>query len=145
MKLKLRGNANALTRSSQLAVTTLDAQRRDAMPRHETNEAPQQDQVLASLDTVRAELRQTPKQPEPATAEPPNDLQRDRAWANAMTNVAAEYSAELEQLPPHQRQTHLIRIGALTQAARALNRGTVPLKSRLLGSTSLHAGTSPHR
>jgi hypothetical protein len=55
-----------------------------------------------------------------------------------MTCVAAEYTAELPRLTPAQRQTHLARIGALSQISTMLGQGKAPpLKSRLLGSTTL--------
>jgi hypothetical protein len=55
-----------------------------------------------------------------------------------MTGVAAEYTAELPHLTRAQRQTHLARIAALSQISTMLGAGDAPpLKSRLLGSTTL--------
>ena len=66
------------------------------------------------------------------------DRHTDLAWASAMTGVAAEYTAELPHLTPAQRQTHLARIGALTEISTMLGAGEAPpLKSRLLASTTL--------
>jgi hypothetical protein len=156
MKLRLRGNATALNRSSQRATTTLDNQRREtpapafpqaeaARPIADPDEAPRQARVLAALQDAQAEVRRaqtalrtaTPASAE-ASAEPPDQRQRDLAWATAMTDVAAEYSADMDQHSPAQRRIDLMRIGALARTARALSRGDVPLRSRLLGGTSLH-------
>lgn len=135
MKLKLRGNANALGRSAQRATTTLDGQRRDATatapaptPEPQSDGVPD---VLASLEDARTEIWQAPIQGACT------DRQIDLSWANAMTDVAAEFTAGLANLPLAQRRTQLRRIGALAETARALSRGEVPLKSRLLGTTSL--------
>jgi hypothetical protein len=94
MKLKLRGNANALNRSAQ----------RETQP---------------------------PKPQNP----PQTDRDNDKSWAAAMTDVATEYTAELDALPPAERRIHQARIGALSEIATMLNAGKAPpLKSRLLGS-----------
>ena len=74
---------------------------------------------------------------------PATDRHIDLAWASAMTDVAAEYTAELPHLTPAQRQTHLARIGALSEISTMLGRGDAPpLKARLLGSTTLR-GRAP--
>ena len=70
-------------------------------------------------------------------SQPLNDRQRQLAWASAMTDVAAECAAELAHLPSGQRRIQSIRIGALTRTAHDLTRGQIPLKARLLGTTSL--------
>lgn len=161
MKLKLRGTANALNRASQHATATLDRQRRDITP-------PERDEteILASLEVAKTVVRQalaahppapiaTPNHPAATPANPirvpdaaetqrknihalTTDRHIDCAWASAMTGVAAEYAAELPHLTPAQRQTHLARIGALSQISTMLGAGEAPpLKSRLLGSTTL--------
>jgi hypothetical protein len=130
MKLKLRGNANALTRSSQRATATLDAQRRDK-PAAE----PDPTELLASLETAKTVVRQAQSAPLAAAS---TDREIDLSWASAMTDIATEFTAELAQLQPAQRRTHLARIGALSEIARTLGRGDAPpLKARLLGGTSL--------
>jgi hypothetical protein len=163
MKLKLLGNANTLNRAVKHATATLDRQRRDITPpeRDET-------EILAALEAAKTVVQQTlaahPPEPiatpdhppaTPTLANPiriPNaaetqrkkihahatDRHIDVAWASAMTDVAAEYTAELPHLSPAQRQTHLARIGALTEISTMLGQGEAPpLKSRLLGSTTL--------
>ncbi len=159
MKLKLRGNANALNRSSQQATATLDQQRRDtpAPTTEPTPPAPLEDtarivqQVQTTPDRKKSDpTNPGPTKPSPASLSPtkpdptkpgptspsPN-RQRQLSWASAMTDIATECTAELAILPPHQRQTQILRINALTKTAQTLSQGKVPLKSQLLGSTSL--------
>jgi hypothetical protein len=128
MKLKLRGNANALNRASQKAAAALEIQRRTPI------------ETPATLQTAKIVVQQGAQTATPTTATPtkPNN-QTDRAWATAMTEVAAEITAELPNLPPAQRRTHLAHIGALSETARLLSSGNAPpLKARLLASTSLN-------
>jgi hypothetical protein len=131
MKLKLRGNANALNRASQKAAAALEIQRRSP------TEAPATLQTAKIIVQRRLPI-ETPAAPTPTASTKP-DNQTDRAWASAMTDVAAEITAELPNLPPAQRRTHLAHIGALSETARLLGSGNAPpLKARLLGSTSLN-------
>jgi hypothetical protein len=46
----------------------------------------------------------------------------ERAWADAMTDVAAECARNVSKLPPHQRRAELIRINALHATARQIKR-----------------------
>jgi hypothetical protein len=145
MKLKLRGNANALSRSAQRATATLECQRRDAAypfqpippdpapsePEPASAPTGQSPQILASLAAARLELQQA--QAAPAS----NDRRIDLSWANAMADVATEFTTALPHLLPAERSNQLRRIGALAQTARALTRGEVPLRSRLLGSSAM--------
>jgi hypothetical protein len=127
MKLKLRGNANAMNRASQRATATLEGQRREA-PVQEADPVA----VIAALEEAKTEVAQA------GVGDGSADRGVDLAWAGAMTEVAAEYAAELAGLAPAQRRTHLARIGALSDIARALGRGEAPaLKVRLLGGTTL--------
>ena len=143
MTLKHRGNANALGRSSQRAADALARQRRDHPgPRPDAPPAdtppmdtppmdtPCQIETLAALEAARAQVQAAP------AAEPPPE-QRRRAWAAAMTTVAAEYAAELDTLPLAQRRASLIRIGALTDSARALSRPPASPRAALLNTTTL--------
>jgi hypothetical protein len=120
MKLKLRGNATALNRASQKATTTLEIQRAKAKA------------------AIPAQVQQTP---EPAPTQPATQPSKtDQSWANAMTDIATEFTAELPSLTPAERRTHLTRITALTKIATMLGKGEAPpLKARLLGSTSLRS------
>jgi hypothetical protein len=70
MKLKLRGTANALNRSSQRATATLDRQRRDITP-------PERDEteILASLEAAKTVVQQAlaahPSEPTATPNHPP--------------------------------------------------------------------------
>ena len=117
MKLRLRGNANALNRSSQ----------RSQPPAEPAIAAPAADPAatIAALETAKTLV----KQAKPGA---------DAAWAEAMTDVAAEYQAALPSLSPADQQTHLARIGALSKIAATLSKGEAPsLKARLLASTAI--------
>ena len=124
MKLKLRGNANALTRSAHRAAATTE-------PQPDPTPEPDPTEILATLKSAKTLVNQ---------AEPPTkpDRQADLAWAAAMTDVAAEYQAELPSLPPAERRLHLARIAALSKTATTLTKGEAPsLKARLLNTTAL--------
>lgn len=131
MTVKQRGNANALSRSSQRAADTLARQRRD--PPERPMEEPPADtpcptKALAALETARAQVQAAPT--------PPPAGQGRHAWAAAMATVAAEYAAELDTLPASQRRASLIRIGALTDSARALSQPPAS-RATLLSTTTL--------
>jgi hypothetical protein len=90
MKLKLRGNANALSRSAHRASTAesypITADPEDATQAED--DGPAREAALATLEQAKAAVQQSI----PQTAPNP-DRQRERLWANAMTEVAAECSA----------------------------------------------------
>jgi hypothetical protein len=122
MKLRLRGNANALNRSSQRSQPPAET-----TPVGDPVPAPAEDPTatIAALETAKTLV----KQAKPGA---------DAAWAEAMTDVAAEYQAALPSLSPADQQTHLARIGALSKIAATLSKGEAPsLKARLLGSTAI--------
>jgi hypothetical protein len=151
MKLKLRGNANGLNLSTHRSTTALERERsddtREPMPPDLGEEA-----ALASLDQARTRLQQ-PQTAEPQTAEPgprprpktaepgpEDDRQVRRIWANAMTDVAAEFARDLGKRPSADRRAEIIRIGALSEAAFQLTTGgDIPKRSRLLATTSMAA------
>ncbi|HEY4175161.1 MAG TPA: hypothetical protein VGM42_19180 [Rhodopila sp.] len=125
MKLKLRGNANALNRASQKTAALRD-------DNHPT-ETPDQAETMASLESAQTLITQA-RADKPATQERKTDLH----WGQAMTEIAAEYTAELPVLSPDQRRTHLTRIGVLSKIAAMLVQGDAPpLKSRLLAGTAM--------
>jgi hypothetical protein len=114
MKLRLRGNANALNRSSTRTAATLKTH--DKRPPVEATQ---------------------PKTETPAQQAANHQI--DLAWAAAMQDVAIEYTAELATLPEAQRRVHQARINALKTTAGTLTRGEAPSrKSRLLSTTALN-------
>ena len=168
MKLKLRGNANALSRTS-LHVSAASAnpptpaadpssaahpiadppvQAPPPAPEPDPDHAGHQTTAIAELraelraelHTLRDQLRQAQAaEPTCPSAEPLTPRQRDLAWASAMTEVAAEYSTGLAGLPAAQQRIELTRINALTRTAGALTRASPSLKTRLLSATSLQS------
>jgi hypothetical protein len=127
MALRLRANANAMARTAQAAAAALGRQRPD--PPEAPADTPPEQETLAALDEAREGVGRAQAEPAPSA-----DTRRRLAWADAMTTVAAEYTAGLAALPPDQRRANLIRIGALTATARTLSR---PGRAALLGSTVL--------
>jgi hypothetical protein len=88
-KLRLRGSANALSRSSQRA----------------------------------AVVAQPAPRPAGAAPEPRPARSVELAWADAMTDVAAECARDLAKLPPKQRRAEIIRINALNATAQKIRAG----------------------
>jgi hypothetical protein len=91
-KLRLRGNANALNRSSQRA---------------------------AAAPAPRPRAKDPQPQPQPPNR-PPSDHSVALAWADAMTDVAAECARDLAKLPPKQRRAEIIRINVLNATAKQI-------------------------
>jgi hypothetical protein len=70
----------------------------------------------------------SPTQPSATSASPPRpgEQQRRTAWAQAMTSVAAEFTAGLDRLPPAERAKDMMHINLLTESASALVSGIAP-------------------
>jgi len=171
MKLRLRGNANALNRNSLRASITLDRPwlgsdplvRGAAEPAAQIDDPGQHDPDPAGQPAASHEVTSTQAQPAHASAAPQQeptvaawpdkpaalsaDRRRELLWATAMTDVATECAAELAQLSAAQHSAEAIRIGVLSEAARTLRAGgdspsrSVLYKSRLLGGTSMSGAT----
>ena len=146
MKLKLRSNANGLARTAVNATKILETQRQTAEfnAEHPEAEPREAEPDMLHQNTPPPDREPSPKPPAagPASAE----QQRDRSWANAMTDVAAELTAELPGLSAAQRHLQHRRISALKQTASALNSGKAPpLRARLLSTASLLTSKPPPR
>jgi hypothetical protein len=148
MALRLRGNANALTRSAELNRRTLretSAASQEPAWAPDSPEAQYEATVLASLAETQKVLAeaQSPRNPAPPPAAPapaapaptpaapapiatrsPTQHQNDVIWAAGMTEVAAEFTANLAHLPPKERKHASMRAAALSSAANALLLGT---------------------
>jgi hypothetical protein len=122
MKLRLRGNANALNRASLQAVQALDKAR-------------------AGADPIWAEPCETApiEPPEPVAATPPSEQQNSHHWANAMTTVAAELQARAAQVPPAQRKSDELWVEVLASVAGELRQPT-PSKADLFRTTLMAGG-----
>jgi hypothetical protein len=134
MALRLRGNANACSRSAEQNRRALSQARGDGTaPESIPNEEDVAEaQVIASVAAVQARVAETQARlqavapsvvhtPRPAPA--PNltrDQQRQAAWAAAAAHVAAEYTADLPNMPPAERRAATIRAAALSSCAHDL-------------------------
>jgi len=144
--VRLRGNANSMDRAAERNRTALEQDGTAATTAAKTAHLTE-DRAAASVAEAQklvqdAKARTQPAhqppvrtahQPPVRTAQQPpvrapmSDRQRQTAWAGAMADVAAEFSAGLNTLPPAARAAEIIRIDALTSAASALATGTVPI------------------
>ncbi|HEY1410746.1 MAG TPA: hypothetical protein VGF36_01335 [Rhodopila sp.] len=131
MVLRLRGNAVALNRAAD--------QNRKALAASEAAEpAPDLDYETAVQANVAAAQELTAaakadlRNPEPVAPAPPqrHTPAAQREWqvmvANAMTEVAAEFSGEAARLPPAERKMASIRADALSSAATEVILGNIP-------------------
>ncbi|WP_428489139.1 hypothetical protein [Rhodopila sp.] len=71
-----------------------------------------------------------PGSPLAATESEPSASEIQQLWANAMSVVAAEFAADLDHLPPDERQTAQTRIRALNHCAVELRSGHPPPRPR---------------
>jgi hypothetical protein len=139
LALRLRGNANSLDRSAERNRRAWEQSSRTAAPEEtgdsiESAIAEAQRMVQEAKDRIQAAAPPRETQPEaaPATPAPPSAAtpssaqQRQAAWANAMTRVAEEFTADLKDLPPAERWKEMARIEALSIAAADLASGAAP-------------------
>jgi hypothetical protein len=156
MTLRLRANANACHRSAEQSRralsenppdTTIAATTRTAPPGEPPAE-PEDDldeaAVIASVAAAqkRAAETQTRIQTEApsaarsstpaqsAAATETADQQRQAMWASAAAFVAAEFTAELPNLPPAERKVATMRAAALSSCANHLLSGAVEPRLR---------------
>jgi hypothetical protein len=135
LALRFRGNANSLDRAAERNRQLLERQRIPAGAERLTEEnaaaavAEAQKRVQQAVASLRAPAQPAaqpagPPAIQPATAPMPQadmgDEQRRTAWAQAMAHVAAEFTADLDRLPPAERAKEMMRIRALTESASAL-------------------------
>lgn len=122
MKLRLRGNANALHGSGQRSTAALASQQpnlEDPNPIAPAAIEPPAPEAIAAEWPVS----QSPEPAHPLQPAPDPSHGRDLLWASAMTDIAAECSRNLGRLPPAERRAEIIRINALKATARQLARG----------------------
>jgi hypothetical protein len=162
LALRLRGNANSLDRATERNRQALEIHRRAAR-----TPPVDVDAVAASVAETQKLVRTAtacmqaappsakPPRPEPVQPLQPSDDQQlwNAAWAQAMTEVAAEFTADLAKLPPAEQAREKSRIEVLLEAATALASGTTapvaagPVTGRAgaAGGTAgaTHPGQSP--
>ncbi len=152
LALRLRGNANSLDRSAERSRRLLEQESRPGAG--QSKESPEaavaeaQRMVSEAKARVRAATSAPDAQPDaepapvaeavgvPASAPVPTPPPagaartaaeaRQAAWADAMTAVAAEFTAGLDTLPSEERWKELARIKALTTASGELSSGAAP-------------------
>ena len=112
--LRLRGNANACNRSAEQLRRAL----RESHEAPPAREYPPQDAPQPPPTEAPA-----PAQPQPTTPPVTPEQQRRAAWAAAFTEVAAEFTAELPNLPPEEQWAASIKADALNSSASALLSG----------------------
>jgi hypothetical protein len=130
MALRLRGNANALNRSAEQNRQALKRSLDDAAfypPMTETG-IPALDNDPLTEDTIIADAAAAQKRAAQAHTTPDSPLttaeQQNRAmWANAMAEVANDFTASLATMRPDQRRVASIQAAALTNSANALLSG----------------------
>jgi len=112
MKLKLRGNANALNQTATRHATATPAEPAATAVPDPSAEATAIEALTATESLLSA--TQTPTN---------SNRKHELAWANAMLQVAAEQKAGLAKLPPHHRQQEIRRIATLSAAAKQIISG----------------------
>ncbi len=163
LALRLRGNANSLDRSAERSRRLLEQQSRPGASQTEQSleasvaeaqrmigEAKARMQAAASTAetlpdaepaAVAAPAPVPPSNPAPAARNP--SAQRQSAWADAMTAVAEEFSAGLDDLPPDERWKEMARIKALTTAAADLTSGAAPPPFPAMAAKENSSGCAP--
>ena len=144
LALRLRGNATSLDRSGERNRRALEQASRSGETGDSVEAAVAEAQRMVQEAKARvqaaaraAETPQPDADPAPVAEPAPvppsgapaartSAQQRQSAWANAMTTVAGEFTAGLQDLPPGERWKEMARIEALTIAATELASGTAP-------------------
>jgi hypothetical protein len=163
MKLKLRGNANALNRSARDNPHRLDAHRPNAhRPNAHRPNAHRPDVTTGDRRpnahrpnahrpdvTTGDRLPLSPSIASSTSPDPtPTDEPRDNSlqWASAMTSQAAELRANAPHLPPAEQTRNSLWIDVLTGVANDLTLGKNPIaapgmsRSQLMRTTLMTSG-----
>jgi hypothetical protein len=160
MTLRLRANANACHRSAEQNRRTLSANPRDTATAAITRAAPPGEppvelpadpdedlyeaEVIASVAAAQKLAAETqtriqtetspaarPLTPAQTAASPLTaEQQRQAIWASAAAFVAAEFTADLPNLPPAERKVATMRAAALSSCANHLLSGAVEPRLR---------------
>jgi hypothetical protein len=129
LALRFRGNANSLDRAAERNRQLLEQQRIPAGAERFTEEkaaaavAEAQQRVQQAVASLHPAAQPAAV---PAPPAPIGDAERRTAWADAMATVAAEFTADLDKLPPAERAKEMMRINLLTESASALVAGIAP-------------------
>jgi hypothetical protein len=131
MKLKLRGNANALNRSSLHATATLN------QPRPAPTWAPEEPATPTEPTKIE------PAEIEPVSATLPVAQQNRLNWANAMSKTTADLQSRAAQVSPAQRQTDRRWINVLTEVAGQLRAEPQPAETASATTNPVTAALAP--
>jgi hypothetical protein len=129
LALRFRGSATSLDRAADRNRQLLEQQRIPASAEHYTEEkaaaavAEAQKRVQLAVASLRSAAQPATA---PASQADMSNAERRTAWADAMATVAAEFTADLDRLPPAERAKEMMRINLLTESASALVAGIAP-------------------
>jgi hypothetical protein len=84
--------------------------------------------VAPQIATPEVTTRQTAAPT--ASIQAPTERERQAMWAAAMTEVAGEFAASVQHLPPAQRKLASVRAAAMSSAANTLLSGAGPARLR---------------
>ena len=163
MKLKLRGNANALNRSAATNTKLLEKAQREPPPPEptiaervamaeweDTEPKPGTAADPAATQPAGHQAEPTPATPAPAPAT--TSQQNSLLWAKAMKARAERLRAGAAHVPPAERKANLLWADVLTEVATDLLLGKSPVaspgttRSELMRTTLMASGTTfpPH-
>jgi hypothetical protein len=148
MKLKLRGNANALNRAARDSAKALDKSQDKSRPDREAamenrqhprpDDAEYQDKgPLPPPSPQSAPTNPEPPQVAPAQTGGVTQQRNQLHWAGAMNTVATRLSAREAIVPPTQRKADKLWIDALTAVAGDLTQGKGPVVNPAKGRANL--------
>jgi hypothetical protein len=136
MKLRLRGNANSLSRSARQHTQMLQKSRSATA---ESGHSLAKSAAATGRDTPQT----PPDEPVPAqTASGPaeaTEQQHRRQWADAMKAVAADLRSPAAPVPPAQRYSDRLWVDVLTNLAGELRQPSAHSKADLLRTTVMPA------
>jgi hypothetical protein len=148
MKLRLRGNATALSRTSQRTTEALEKARKTAAEDQEqwaewAEPTPAMEPPAPPQDHPPAPQGSDTPPPEAPIPTPLTQRQQNRQiWAGAMTRAAADLRARTGRVTSKQRAADQLWVQVLTDVARDLHHPTPPglSKSDLLRTTLMAGG-----
>jgi hypothetical protein len=151
MKLKLRGNANALNRCARDNTNLLQKARRKRPPlKRDMVEQAATVEWDATETNAEAAAQVARQETETARAMPPTSAiehQNRLQWASVMKREAERLQANARNIPPAEQRTNSLWIDVLTEVASDLAQGKYPVatpgmsKSDLLRSTLMTSGS----
>ena len=145
MKLKLRGNANALNRCARDNSKLLEKARRDSTPIEpgiaEQAATPGWDDPGTNHEIAppQAAVQPTPQETEAPPIQPATAAEHQNRlhWASAMKREAARLQANAGNVPAAEQKTNTLWIDVLTSVASDLTQGKYPVATPGMSKTDL--------